>query len=81
MHPMIRRTDQRTLQTWKRASFSARPANVPCQCESVSFRAARQGDLRLRWVWLCAREKGAAMAETGLMIENLKGGVPISVAP
>ena len=39
--------------------------------------AARQGNLqlRLRWVWLSGGEKGAAVAETGSMVENLKGRV------
>ena len=38
--------------------------------------AARQRNLRLHlhWVWLRGGEKGAAVAETGSMVENLRGG-------
>jgi hypothetical protein len=38
--------------------------------------AARQRNIRvhLHRVWFCGREKGAAVAQTGSMVENLSGG-------
>ena len=39
--------------------------------------AARQGNFRLHLhrVWLCGGEEGAAVAETGSMVENLRDSV------